>query len=276
MQGFVHSVESFGTVDGPGVRMVIFLQGCPMRCAYCHNPDTWGMQRGTVMTTEELLERFKRNRGYYKNGGITVTGGEPLCQMEFLLELFRKAKKEGISTCLDTSGVMFPYRKGGSGWTVAQTGIQETIRRYGALVPLSEYEELLSVTDLVLLDLKHMDEEKHRMLTGHSNEAVFAFLEFLAEHKTPVWVRRVVVPGHTDEPEELKRLGEFIGGFANVQAMEVLPYHTMGREKYDALGIAYRLEGVPQASKEEAKTAREHILNGIRKRRSAGNVSGQK
>ena len=228
------------------------------------------------MTVEELIERFKRNRGYYRNGGITVTGGEPLCQMEFLLELFRKAKKEGISTCLDTSGVMFPYRKGASGWEIAQGGIQESVRRYGALVPLSEYEELLSVTDLVLLDLKHMDEEKHRVLTGHSNEAVFAFLDFLSEHKTSVWIRRVAVPGYTDDPEELFRLGEYIGGFSNVQAMEVLPYHTMGQAKYSALGMKYRLEGVPQANKEDAKRAREHILNGIRKRRSTGNGFGQK
>lgn len=272
MQGYVHSVESFGTVDGPGVRMVIFFQGCPMRCAYCHNPDTWGMQRGTLMTADELLWQFLRNRGYYKNGGITVTGGEPLCQMEFLLELFRKAKKQGISTCLDTSGIMFPYRKGVSGWEKAESGIQETIRRYGALVPLSEYEELLSVTDLVLYDVKHMEEEKHRALTAHSNKAVFAFLEFLAEHKTPVWIRRVVVPGVTDDAEELFRLGEYIGGFSNVQAIEVLPYHTMGKAKYDALGIRYRLEGVPQADREEARAAREHILNGIRKRQSADGV----
>lgn len=276
MQGYVHSVESFGTVDGPGVRMVIFLQGCPMRCAYCHNPDTWGMKQGNLMTAEELIARFRRNSAYYRNGGITVTGGEPLCQMQFLLDLFRKAKKEGIPTCLDTSGIMFPYRKGVSGWEKAESGIQENIRRYGTLVQLSEYEELLSVTDLVLLDLKHMDEEKHRMLTGHSNEAVFAFLEFLAEHKTSVWIRRVAVPGHTDDPEELFRMGEYIGGFSNVQAMEVLPYHTMGRAKYETLGMKYRLEGMPQASKEDAKRAREQILKGIRKRRSADNVSGQK
>lgn len=276
MQGWIHSVESFGTVDGPGVRMVIFMQGCPMRCAYCHNPDTWRMNQGTLMTSEELLERFRRNSAYYRNGGITVTGGEPLSQMEFLLDLFRKAKKEGVSTCLDTSGIVFPYRKGASGWEVAQNGVHETIREYGTYVPLEEYEELLSVTDLVLLDLKHMDAENHRKLTGHSNEAVFAFLEFLAERNVPVWIRRVAVPGHTDDPEELFRMGEYIGGFPNVKAMEVLPYHTMGKQKYEALGIKYRLEGVPEASKDEAKKAREQILNGIRKRRSTGSASGQK
>ena len=243
MQGRIHSIESFGTVDGPGVRMVIFLQGCPMRCAYCHNPDTWSFDGGTLMTAEEILARYHRNRHYYRNGGITVTGGEPLCQKEFLTELFQKAKKEGISTCLDTSGVVFSHAS-------AQA-----------------YEELLSVTDLVLLDIKHMDPEEHKMLTGHSNEAVFAFFEFLAEKQVPVWVRRVAVPGRTDREEELLRLGEYIGGFSNVKAVDVLPYHTMGLAKYKALGISYPLEGVPQESKEEAVRVREKIIEGIRNRR---------
>lgn len=273
MQGWVHSVESFGTVDGPGVRMVIFLQGCPMRCAYCHNPDTWGTKQGTLMTSEELLEQFCRNRHYYRNGGITVTGGEPLWQPDFLMDLFRKAKKEGISTCLDTSGVVFPYRKTESGWVAAQGGIHEEIRGYGIRMTFEDYEELFSMTDLVLLDLKHMDPDRHRTLTGHSNEAVFAFLEFLAEKKVPVWVRRVAVPGHTDDAEELLRLGEYIGGFPNVEAMEVLPYHTMGCSKYEALGIRYRLEGVPEESQEEAKKVREQILRGIRKRRNADSIT---
>ncbi len=243
MQGRIHSIESFGTVDGPGVRMVIFLQGCPMRCAYCHNPDTWSFDGGTLMTAEEILARYHRNRHYYRNGGITVTGGEPLCQKEFLTELFQKAKKEGISTCLDTSGVVFSHAS-------AQA-----------------YEELLSVTDLVLLDIKHMDSEEHKRLTGHSNEAVFAFFEFLAEKQVPVWVRRVAVPGRTDSKEELLRLGEYIGGFSNVKAVDVLPYHTMGLAKYKALGISYPLEGVPQESKEEAVRVREKIIEGIRNRR---------
>lgn len=274
MKGWIHSVESFGTVDGPGVRMVIFFQGCPMRCAYCHNPDTWGMRQGTLMETEELLERFRRNRSYYKNGGITATGGEPLWQPDFLMDLFRKAKKEGISTCLDTSGVVFPYRKAETGWETAQSGIHEDIRGYGVRMPFEEYEELFSMTDLVLLDLKHMDSGLHRKLTGHANEAVFAFLEFLAEKEVPVWIRRVAVPGHTDDPEELLQLGEYIGGFPNVKAVEVLPYHTMGCQKYEALGIKYRLEGVPEESEEEARKVREQILKGIRKRRNAENPGG--
>ena len=247
MQGWVHSVESFGTVDGPGVRMVVFLQGCPMRCAYCHNPDTWPEKGGSRMSTEELMERFLRNRSYYKNGGITVSGGEPLCQRAFVTELFRMAKKEGISTCLDTSGVLF------------SRAVSE------------EYEELLSVTDLVLLDIKHTDEEMHRKLTGHSNEATFAFLEYLEERKVPVWIRRVAVPGYTDDEEELLYLGEYIGGFSNVTAVEVLPYHTMGLTKYKELGISYRLEGVPQMDAETAERCRQIILRGVRKRRNETN-----
>ncbi|MBR6537248.1 MAG: pyruvate formate lyase-activating protein [Lachnospiraceae bacterium] len=244
MQGWVHSVESFGTVDGPGVRMVIFLQGCPMRCAYCHNPDTWQEKRGTLTDAEELIERFLRNRSYYKNGGITVSGGEPLCQVEFVTNLFRKAKKEGISTCLDTSGVMFSE------------------------VLLKEYEELSAVTDLVLLDVKHTDNEEHRKLTGYSNDATFAFLEYLEEKKIPVWIRRVAVPGYTDEEDELLRLGEYIGGFGCVRAVEVLPYHVMGLSKYKELGIPYRLEGVPQMEAEDAKRCRQIILQGVRNRRN--------
>lgn len=247
MRGWVHSVESFGTVDGPGVRMVIFLQGCPMRCAYCHNPDTWPEHRGTLMEPEELIEKFLRNRSYYKNGGITVSGGEPLCQIAFVTELFRKAKTEGISTCLDTSGVMF------------SDALSE------------EYEKLAEVTDLVLLDIKHTDNEMHCKLTGHSNNATFAFLEYLEKKKIPVWIRRVAVPGYTDDDEELLHLGEYIGGFANVQAVEVLPYHTMGLLKYKELGIPYRLEGVPQMDEEAAKKCRQTILQGIRNRRSGRN-----
>ena len=274
MQGRVHSVESFGTVDGPGLRMVIFLQGCPMRCAYCHNPDTWPENRGSLMSSEELIERFLRNRSYYKNGGITVSGGEPLYQTDFVTDLFRKAKKEGISTCLDTSGIVFPYRKTNNGWETAQNGIHEEVKTQGTDSSVTEYEELLAVTDLVLLDIKHTDREKHRMLTGHSNKAVFAFLEYLNERQVPVWIRRVVVPGYTDEEYELFHLGEYIGGFANVKAVEVLPYHTMGLSKYKDLGIKYRLEGVPQMEAEAAENCRKIILQGIRSRRSEGRVSG--
>ena len=275
MQGWIHSVESFGTVDGPGLRMVIFMQGCPMRCAYCHNPDTWLEKRGMLVSAEELIERFLKNRTYYRNGGITVSGGEPLCQLDFVTELFRLAKKHDISTCLDTSGIMFPYRKINGSWSAAQNGIRNTVRSRDTGTLLKAYEELMAVTDLVLLDLKHTDEEEHRKLTGHSNSAVFAFLEFLEECKVPVWIRRVVVPGYTDDEEELLRLGEYIGGFANLQAVEVLPYHSMGVSKYKELGIPYRLEGVPEERKETAVEKRKVILQGIRNRRQGDAFSEQ-
>lgn len=238
MLGRVHSVESFGTVDGPGVRMVVFLQGCPMRCAYCHNPDTWPESGGTMLSAEELIDRFLRNASYYKNGGITVSGGEPLLQAEFVTELFRLAREEGIHTCLDTSGV----------------------------VP-GEYDALLSVTDLVLLDIKHTDGLLHKDLTGCGNETVFAFLERLKERQIPVWIRRVLVPGYTDDEAELFSLGEYLGRFPNLRAVEVLPYHTMGVSKYNQLGIGYRLDGVPEMDKETAKQKRLVILQGIRKAR---------
>ncbi len=275
MQGWVHSVESFGAVDGPGVRMVIFLQGCPMRCAYCHNPDTWQENCGTLMDSEELMNRFLRNRSYYKNGGITVSGGEPLCQILFVTELFRKAKKEGVSTCLDTSGVMFPYRKTTSGWKREEKGIRGEIGNSGTGITIKEYEELLSVTDLVLLDVKHTDNELHRKLTGHSNDATFAFLEYLEEKKIPVWIRRVAVPGYTDDEEELFRLGEYIGGFSGVKAVEVLPYHTMGLPKYKELGIPYRLDGIPQMDAEAAKRCRQIILQGVRNCRNRTDTTRQ-
>ncbi len=238
MQGWVHSVESFGTVDGPGLRMVVFMQGCPMRCAYCHNPDTWPEKRGTLMTAEELIEKFLRNASYYKNGGITVSGGEPLLQSEFVTELFRRAKEERVHTCLDTSGV----------------------------IP-GEYDSLLDVTDLVLLDIKHTDNKAHRDLTGHSNETVFSFLEKLKKRQIPVWIRRVLVPGYTDDDTELFSFGEYLGAFSNLQAVEVLPYHTMGVSKYKELGIDYRLPGVPEVDKEQARQKRQVILQGIRKTR---------
>lgn len=238
MQGWIHSVESFGTVDGPGLRMVVFMQGCPMRCAYCHNPDTWAEQKGTLTEVEELIEKFLRNASYYKNGGITVSGGEPLLQAEFVTELFRQAKEAGIHTCLDTSGI----------------------------VP-GEYEELLSVTDLVLLDIKHTDTDVHRELTGHGNETVRTFMEQLEKQQVPVWIRRVLVPGYTDDDAELFSLGEYLGDFSNLQAVEVLPYHTLGVSKYKELGISYRLLGVPEADKETAGRKRQVILQGIRKTR---------
>ena len=239
MAGFVHSTESFGTVDGPGVRFVVFLQGCPMRCQYCHNPDTWKMNAGSLRSAESLLQEYRRNKAFYAKGGITVTGGEALMQIDFVLELFTLAKKEGIHTCLDTSGVT--YRPGESDYN-------------------RKLDALMAVTDLVMLDIKHIDPEGHKALTGHDNAGILAFAKYLEEKQVPVWIRHVVVPGITDDPGQLTRLGHFLGTLSNVKALDVLPYHIMGITKYKELGIPYPLEGVEPTTKAKAAEAKQIIL----------------
>lgn len=243
MDGYIHSTESFGTVDGPGVRFVIFLQGCPLRCQYCHNPDTWEVGTGTQRSVQSLLEEFQRNRPFYRNGGITVTGGEPLLQIEFLLELFRAAKSEGIHTCLDTSGIT--YR-------AAETDYSRKM------------DALMELTDLVMLDIKHTDPEAHRRLTGHSNQNILDFARYLSDKHVPVWIRHVVVPGITDEPAHLKKLGQILAGLSNVKALDVLPYHTMGVAKYQKLNIPYPLDGIEPMSKQDAAHAKAIILDSMR------------
>ena len=239
MHGFIHSTESFGTVDGPGVRFVIFLQGCPMRCQYCHNPDTWKMQSGSVRSAQSLIQEYERNAPFYAKGGITVTGGEALMQIDFLLELFRLAKQKHIHTCLDTSGIT--YRPGESNYN-------------------QKLDQLMEVTDLVMLDLKHIDPDGHKALTGHDNAGILAFAKYLEAKNVPVWIRHVVVPGITDDPKQLARLGAFIGTLSNVKALDVLPYHIMGVSKYKQLDIPYPLEGVEPATQEQAKKAKQIIL----------------
>lgn len=244
MKGYVHSIESCGTVDGPGLRYVIFLQGCPMRCQYCHNPDTWKPNTGNQQTVDEVLDGFYSNRAFYRSGGVTVTGGEPMMQMDFLIELFTRLKKDNIHTCIDSSGIMFqPENK----------------------VFMNKLNILLSLTDLIMLDIKHIDDEKHRELTAHSNKNILAFARYLDEKKIPVWIRHVVVPGITLYREYLERLGAFIGTLSNVQALDVLPYHSMGKVKYDNLGMKYPLENTPQATKEEAMAAKNIILTAYKK-----------
>lgn len=239
MTGYVHSIESFGTVDGPGIRYVVFLQGCPMRCAYCHNPDTWKLRQGREMTPEEVLRGYNKNRAFYSKGGLTVTGGEPLMQPEFLKELLVLAKKRGIHTALDTSGITF------SG-------------------PDPLLDEILEYTDLVLLDIKHIDPEKHKALTARDNRRVLEFARYLDEKRMPMWIRHTVVPGHTDDPADLKALGRFIGTLVYAKALDVLPYHTLGVGKYKELGMDYPLEGVPPLENEAAARAKQHVLEGIR------------
>ena len=246
MDGYIHSIESFGTVDGPGLRFVVFTQGCPMRCKYCHNPDTWEVGKGNRMSPEEIIRQFERNREFYKNGGITVTGGEPLLQIDFMLELFRLAKEKHIHTCIDTSGVT--YREGESAYN-------------------QKLDALMDVTDLVMLDIKHIDSDAHRELTGHRNEGILAFAKYLESKNIPLWIRHVIVPGITDDPGEQKKLGRFIAHLKNVKALDVLPYHTMGVNKYEKLGIPYPLEGVEALPKQKAAEAKPVILASFREER---------
>lgn len=243
MKGYIHSQESFGTVDGPGLRYVVFFQGCPMRCQYCHNPDTWEVKKGTEVTVEEIIKNYNKNRSFYQKGGLTVTGGEPLLQIDFLLELFKAAKEEKIHTCIDTSGIT--YRPENSNY-------------------LKKLEELMKYTDLVMLDIKQIDPEKHKKLTGQENQGILAFAKYLEEKKIPLWIRHVVVPGISDDKEDLKNLGRFMGSLKNLKALDVLPYHTMGVSKYKELGLTYPLEGVEALPKEKAAEAKAVILEGIR------------
>ena len=239
MNGFVHSPESFGTVDGPGVRFVVFLQGCPMRCQYCHNPDTWKMNAGAVRSAQSLIQEYERNKAFYSKGGITVTGGEALMQIDFVLELVTLAKQKNIHTCLDTSGQT--YRPGQSTYN-------------------QKLDALMAVTDLVLLDIKHIDPEGHKTLTGHDNANILAFAKYLEEKQIPVWIRHVLVPGITDDAALLTRLGTFLGTLSNIKALDVLPYHIMGVTKYQQLDMEYPLKDVPPATKEQATNAKKIIL----------------
>lgn len=243
MNGYVHSMESFGTVDGPGIRFVVFLQGCPMRCLYCHNPDTWELNGGTETSVAEILEKYNSVKAFLKNGGITVTGGEPLMQIEFVTELFTEAKKQGIHTCIDTSGITFnPENK-------------------------AKFDKLMTVTDLIMLDIKHINDDEHKKLTGQSNKNILAFAKYTEEKNIPLWIRHVVVPNITYNEKYLYELGEFIGTLKNVKALDVLPYHDMGKVKYEALNMEYSLRDTKPLDKEDAVKARKIILNGMKKTR---------
>ena len=231
MNGRVHSIESFGTVDGPGIRLVVFLQGCPMRCLYCHNPDTWDINGGNDMSADEIIAQYFKNRSFYSGGGITVTGGEPLLQMDFLIELFSIAKAHDIHTCIDTSGVVFCDKN------------------------TEKLDKLLAVTDLVMLDIKHIDTDEYKKLTGFGNKNILAFAKYLNEKNVKMRIRHVIVPGITDKKEELEALGIFLKGFANIEKVETLPYHTLGKVKYEKLGIDYPLGDSEQLTRKDADEA---------------------
>lgn len=265
LKGRIHSIETFGTVDGPGTRYVIFFKGCPLRCKYCHNPDTWDFSGGEEMTIDEIFEGYYSKKGFYRNGGITATGGEALGQIKFLTALFKRAKKEGIHTCLDTSGIYYPLEpKGREG-----VDVKETTAYKNYLKRLDEFEELFKVLDLVLLDLKHSDPEEHKELTAQSMEPVLAFAKALEAHNIPISIRHVVIPGITFNKTQLRGIGEIIGGFKNVVGLEVLPYHTLGVKKYDEMGIKYPLEGVENLSKEQAMAAKQVILQAMKEKRES-------
>ena len=240
MEGYIHSTESFGTVDGPGIRFVVFFQGCPMRCKYCHNPDTWELNKGEKRTVESLLAEYDSVKEFLRNGGITCTGGEPLLQIDFVTELFEKAKAKGIHTCLDSSGITFDPEN------------------------TQKFERLAKCTDLVMLDIKHIDDEEHKKLTGQSNKNILAFAKFLSQHGVELWIRHVVVPGITDKEEYLFKLGEFISTLKTLKALDVLPYHTMGKAKYEQLGLEYPLGDTPPLDKEKAVWARDIVMNGLK------------
>ena len=235
MKGFIHSIESFGSVDGPGIRFLIFLQGCPMRCQFCHNPDSWKTGVGEEKTTDELLDQAERFRSYWGDkGGITVSGGEALLQIDFLLELFEKAKQRGINTCLDTSAQLFTCKG----------------------VFFEKFERLMQVTDTILLDIKHINDEEHRKLTRHSNQNILDCARYLSDIKKPVWIRHVLIPDITDKDEYLVQLRDFLKTLDNIQRIDVLPYHTMGIYKYEKLGIDYPLKEVNPPTAERVENAK--------------------
>lgn len=239
-KAYVHSTESFGSVDGPGLRFILFLKGCHMRCAFCHNADTWDMHTDDVRSAEEVLDQAERYRPYWgEKGGITVSGGEPLLQIDFLIELFQKAKQRGIHTCIDTAGQPFTREPE---W-------------------FDKFNTLMQYTDLLLVDIKHIDRDHHIKLTGVPNDNILDMFRYLSEIHKPIWIRQVLVPGWTDDTKYLLETRKFIETLDNVEKIEVLPYHSMGAYKWKNLGLKYPLEGVQPPDQETIQRA-DDILHG--------------
>ena len=226
----VHSVESFGTVDGPGIRFVIFMQGCHLKCKYCHNRDTWDINGGTYKSLDVIFDKIMNYKNYIcPNGGVTVTGGDPLLQAKFIYELFKKLKEENIHTCIDTSG-MFPLT--------------------------DDIKKVLSVTDLVLLDIKHINDKKCKELVGKSNKFELEFAKYLSDNDIAIWIRQVLVPGITDDETDLLKLKDFISSLKTVKKVELLPYHNMGKYKWEKLGLKYELENIRTATSDDVEKAK--------------------
>lgn len=223
VKGKIHSIESMGLVDGPGIRVVVFFQGCALRCKYCHNPDTWSPNGGEEYTPEDLVNKISRFKSYFERsgGGVTFSGGDPLRQPEFLLETLKLCKEKGINTCLDTSGYGF-----------------------------GDYDEILKYTDLVLYDIKHFSREGYKDITKFEIDESLIFLEAMKRNNTKMWIRHVIVPGITDGEEHIKELKKYIDGIPNVEKVELLPYHLLGVNKYENMGIKYPLDGVPEMDKD--------------------------
>ncbi|WHH60558.1 pyruvate formate-lyase-activating protein [Petroclostridium sp. X23] len=239
IKGRIHSVETFGTVDGPGIRFIVFMQGCPLRCIYCHNRDTWDAKGGKEVTVDQILEELQGYMEFIKfsGGGITVTGGEPTLQAKFVTELFKRCKEIGVHTALDTSG----------------------------FVDIDKVEELLSYTDLILLDIKQAINEKHKVITGVSNSKIQTFARHVSDKGIPIWIRYVLVPGYTDGQDDLTAAADFIGQLNHVEKIDVLPYHSMGEYKWDNLGEKYILHGVESPGAEQVENAKKILESKMKK-----------
>lgn len=250
--GYINKLETFGSVDGPGIRFVVFLQGCPMRCKFCHNPETWkfagsgedACHGSTPMNAEELFAKAIRYKGFWgSDGGITVSGGEPLMQLDFLIEFFTLAKSAGVHTCIDTSGVNF----------TRATGVPQTAKT--GVATFEKFQQLLAVTDLLLVDIKHIDSAAHKELTGHDNANIIDFFRYLDEIHKPIWIRHVLVPGISDNDEALVRTRDFIRTLHNVERVDVLPYHAFALGKYAELGFDYALKDTLSPTAERVQNA---------------------
>ncbi|NMA65361.1 MAG: pyruvate formate lyase-activating protein [Clostridiaceae bacterium] len=225
MQGYVHSIETCGTVDGPGIRYVIFFQGCPLRCKYCHNPDSWKVNAGQKYSVNHLMEDILRYKNFIKSGGVTLTGGEPLMQADFAAGILKECKRHGIHTAIDTSGA----------------------------IPLSTCKNAVDEADLVLLDIKSIDTFKCKDLTGKGNEDALKFLDYCEKTEKEVWIRHVVVPGITENYDDIEEMGKYLSNYKVISRIEILPFHKMGEYKWKELGLDYELEKILPPEKESIK-----------------------